>query len=68
MNTEKLVITRTTEEVIENPRLVLENLQYELQNIDTEKKRIAKLEAEILENINLICSNMETYLVNVTEK
>lgn len=64
---EKIIITKTTEEVIDQPHVALENLQHELKNIKAERERLDKLEAEIVANIDLITKATKGYIVNVTE-
>lgn len=64
---QKIIITKTVEEVIEDPQQVLTNLQKTLKDIAKDRERLNNLEKEILWNIELIWSHIGAFIVQVTE-
>lgn len=65
---EQIVITKTEEIVVDNPRLVLQNLENELRNINKERERLDALEKEIKSNINIIWKAVGAVVVSGKDK
>jgi len=63
----QIIITKTVEEVIDNPHERMTNLQKTLIDIEKQRENLNNLEKEVKANIELIWSHIGAFVVNVTE-